>query len=77
MTNQLQHWISLLNPAPRRSIVEVLTVNADGSSVVQFNNGSVVTVRGSSVAEGEKAFLVDGEIRGVAPNLDSETIVVG
>ncbi|WP_101927011.1 MULTISPECIES: hypothetical protein [Luteimonas] len=48
-------------------VAVVLEHNADGTSTVQFPNGSTLRVRGQGVPEGGHAFIRAGEIRGPAP----------
>lgn len=56
--------------------VLVLEHNADGTSTVQFPNGSLLRVRGQGVAEGGYAFIRGGEIRGDAPAIVPVTLDV-
>lgn len=67
---------ALVNPPEPMLIGEVLAHNADGTSTVVLPGGGVVRARGVSVAEGSKAFVMGGEVRGAAPALDSVTITV-
>lgn len=48
-------------------VAQVVALNADGTSTVQFINGSQLRVRGQGVAVGDYAFIRGGEIRGEAP----------
>lgn len=48
-------------------VAEVVAHNADGTSTVQFPNGSLLNVRGQGVDVGDHAFIRGGEIRGQAP----------
>lgn len=48
-------------------VAEVVAHNADGSSTVQFPNGSVLKVMGQGVGVGDFAFIRGSEIRGEAP----------
>ncbi len=48
-------------------VAQVLAHNADGTSTVQFPNGSTLKVMGQGVGVGDFAFIRGGEIRGEAP----------
>jgi len=48
----------------------VISVDATaGTSVVELRTGTRVLARGTSVAAGQNAFLVDGQVTGPAPDL--------
>lgn len=66
MTNPWRDFLELLPRTPL-TVAQVVTVNGDGTSVVQFPNGSQLKVRGDSVAALDYAYIKDGEIRGQAP----------
>ncbi|MNP83111.1 hypothetical protein D3C76_1819590 [compost metagenome] len=56
---------------------EVLNVSTStGTSRILLRNGIEVTARGVSVAAGQLAFIVDGEVTGPAPNLPQYDIEV-
>lgn len=76
MSNRYQALAAILAPKPLLSIVTVVTINGDGTSIVEYPGGAQAIVRGTAVAEGGKAFVQNGEIRGEAPPLDSITIDV-
>lgn len=57
-------------------VAEVVAHNADGSSTVQFPNGSVLKVMGQDVEEGSYAFIRSGEVRGEAPSVVPVTLEV-
>lgn len=57
-------------------VAVVLEHNADGTSTVQFPNGSLLKVMGQGVAEGGYAFIRGGEIRGEAPPVVPVTLEV-
>lgn len=59
-----------------KSVVEVVSVDADGSSVVRLRDGSTLRVRGDSVAVGDRAVIQSGEIVGKAPDLPEVTVSV-
>lgn len=48
-------------------VAVVVEHNADGTSTVQFPNGSLLRVRGQGVPVDGHAFIRAGEIRGPAP----------
>lgn len=48
-------------------VAEVVAHNSNGTSTVEFANGSRLRVRGQGVAIGAFAFIRSGEIRGEAP----------
>lgn len=57
-------------------VARVLEHNADGTSTVQFPNGSVLKVRGQGVDVARQAFIRGGEIRGEAPDVVPVTLEV-
>ena len=50
-------------------VATVIALNADGTSTVQFPDGSQTRVQGQGVAVNDKAFIQAGRIEGEAPNL--------
>lgn len=56
-----------LQPAPAVLIADVVAVNDDNTSTVQFQDGSQIRVRGTSVAVGQPAFIRNGIVEGLAP----------
>lgn len=58
---------SALLPKDPLLVAEVIEHNADGTSTVQFPNGSQLKVLGQGVAVAAFAFIRGGEIRGEAP----------
>ena len=56
-----------LMPAPALLIADIIAVNSDNTSTVQFPDGSQQRVRGTSVAVGPPAFVRDGIVEGLAP----------
>ena len=48
-------------------VAQVVAHNADGTSTVQFPNGSTLKVMGQGVAVGDFAFIRGGELRSEAP----------
>ncbi|MBT13318.1 MAG: hypothetical protein CMI02_14930 [Oceanospirillaceae bacterium] len=47
-----------------------------GTSVVELRNGTRARVRGDTVAVGSKAYIVNGQIQGEAPDLPAYTVQV-
>ena len=58
----------LLAGAPRQ-LGDVTAQHADDTSTVTLVEGGTLRVRGTSVAVGDRAFVVDGRIVGPAPTL--------
>ena len=56
-----------LLPQPALLIADVLAVNSDNTSTVEFPDGSQQRVRGTSVAVGQPAFVRNGIVEGLAP----------
>ncbi len=67
-TNIWQQFKALI-PEGMRVIATITANNGNGTSQAELRDGSVITVKGESVAEGQKAFIQNGEIKGVAPSL--------
>lgn len=66
MSRIWQEFKSLL-PDTAIVVAQVTAHNADGTSTVEFPNGSELKVIGQGVAISDYAFIKDGEIRGTAP----------
>lgn len=75
MTN-LHRRLAELLPQPALLIAEVLAVNADNTSTVEFPDGSQQRVRGTSVAVGQPAFVRNGVVEGLAPARVATTIEI-
>ena len=67
-TNIWQQFKALI-PEGMRVIAAITANNGNGTSQAELRDGSVITVKGESVSVGLKAFIQDGEIRGIAPDL--------
>lgn len=65
-----------LSPEPVLLIGEVISIGLDNTSVVEFPDGSQMSVRGTSVAVGEPAFVRDGVIESRAPAYTATVIEV-
>lgn len=50
-------------------VVEITSLNGDGTSNATTLSGGIVTVKGESVSIGQKAFVRNSEIIRQAPNL--------
>ena len=74
-TNIWQQFKALI-PEGTRTVVTIIANNGNGTSQAQLRDGSVVTVIGEIVAEGKKAFLQNGEVKGAAPELAQYEIEV-
>lgn len=68
-TNAFTQFQSLI-PKASRSVVEVLTINGDGTSTVRTLSGATIVVQGGSVSVGNNAYVQDGVITGSAPNIN-------
>ena len=67
-TNIWQQFKALI-PEGMRVIATITANNGNGTSQATLRDGSVITVKGDSIATGQKAFIKDGEIKGTAPSL--------
>ena len=77
MANILRKFIDLLPEQDQRNIGTVASINLTaGTSTLTTLSGGAVTVLGTSVAVGQKAFFKGGRIEGSAPNLPSYEIEV-
>jgi len=74
--NPWKKFIGLL-PGGVRAVGTVTAVDtASGTSTLQLRNGSQFVARGTGVAVGAKAFVIDGLIAGPAPELPQYDIEV-
>lgn len=75
-TNPWKRFVGLL-PGGIRTVATVVSVNTTtGMSEVELRTGARVTVRGTAVAAGSKAYIADGVITGPAPGLPHYDIEV-
>lgn len=75
-TNAYRALRELLQDAPLQ-VVTVVSINSErGYSVVQWPGGGHSNVRGTGVAVDSRAFVRDGVIEGMAPDLTLEIIEV-
>lgn len=65
MSNPWREFLELL-PNARTTIAQVVAVNADGTTTVQYPTGQQLVVRGQGVDVDAYAFVKDGELRGEA-----------
>jgi len=68
MTNLFNRFQSLVGKEST-DVVEITVINGDGTSQAETLAGDPVTIKGDSVAVGQKAFIRGGEIIRQAPNL--------
>lgn len=73
--NIYSQFKSLLPSSPVSS-VQVITVLTNGNSQVKTSDGVNIIVRGDSVASGNRAYVKDGAITGIAPNIATVRIDV-
>lgn len=67
--NPWKRFIGLL-PGGSRTVGTVTSVNLQsGTSVITLRNGNQISAKGTGVARGLKAFVVDGQVAGQAPGL--------
>ena len=66
----------LLIPGNERIIGTILSHESDGMSTVQLPEGGVIRARGQDVAVGLRAFILNGVLDGVAPDLPTTTIEI-
>ncbi|WP_285275229.1 hypothetical protein [Halopseudomonas bauzanensis] len=67
--NPWKRFIGLL-PGGTRTVGTVTSVNLqNGTSVITLRNGNQISAKGTGVARGLKAFVVDGQVTGQAPAL--------
>ncbi|MTI12039.1 hypothetical protein [Sansalvadorimonas verongulae] len=67
-TNPWKQFQGLL-PKASRIIGTVTSHNSNGTSTLTLRNGSTITVRGQTVAVGQKVLVEDGEVRREVPDL--------
>jgi len=67
--NPWKRFIGLL-PGGSRTVGTVASINLQaGTSTVTLRNGSQMTAKGTGVPVGRKAFVMDGQVAGTAPEL--------
>ncbi|WBA82898.1 hypothetical protein [Endozoicomonas sp. GU-1] len=67
-TNIWQQFKALI-PEGVRVVATIAANNGNGTSQAELRDGSVITVKGETVNVGEKAFILDGEIKGTASSM--------
>lgn len=67
-TNIWQKFKALI-PEGVRIVATITANNGNGTSQATLRDGSIITVKGESVSLGQKAFIKDREIKGIAPDL--------
>lgn len=74
--NPWKRFIGLL-PGGSRTVGTVTSVNLqNGTSVITLRNGNQISAKGTGVARGLQAFVVDGQVVGQAPNLPQYEVEV-
>lgn len=66
----------LLPEAPLYVATVVSVQSSEGTSTVEWPGGDQQRVRGTTVAQGLRAFVRDGVVEGAAPSLTLEVIEV-
>ena len=74
-TNIWQQFKALI-PKGVRVVATITTNNGNGTSQAELRDGSIITVKGESISEGQKIFIQDGEIKGTAPSLTQYEVEV-
>lgn len=74
-TNIWQQFKALI-PEGVRVVATITANNGNGTSQATLRDGSVITVKGESVGDGEMAFIQDGEVKGTAPGLPQYEVEV-
>jgi hypothetical protein len=69
MTINVFNRFQALTPKLTTSVVEITVVNSDGTSNATTLAGVTITVIGTSLSVGDKAFVRGGEILRQAPDL--------
>lgn len=74
--NPWKRFIGLL-PGGSRTVGTVATISLlSGTSIITLRNGSQMTAKGTGVPVGRKAFVVDGQVTGPAPELPQYEVEV-
>lgn len=74
--NPWKRFIGLL-PGGERAVGRVVSIDpSTGTSYVELRNGVQILARGSSVAVGGNAFIVDGLVSSEAPGLPQYDVEV-
>ena len=77
MANILRKFMDLLPETDQRNIGTVASINLTaGTSTITTLGGGAVTVLGTSVSVGQKAYFKGGRLEGAAPDLQSYEIEV-
>lgn len=73
MSNILQRFKALI-PGTHNELVNISANNGDGTSNATTLGGAAITVKGESVAAGNRALVRNGEIVRAMPNLSAVEI---
>jgi hypothetical protein len=76
VSENLYRRLRELLPQPALQIADVLAINSDNTSTVEYPGGGQQRVRGTSVAAGQPAFVRNGVIEGLAPARTATVIEV-
>ena len=68
-SNNIWRRFKELLPAGSRTVVSIIANNGNGTSQGRLRDGSTVTLKGEAVMTGGKAFVLNGEVKGTAPDL--------
>ncbi len=74
-TNIWQQFKALI-PEGVRIVATITANNGNGTSQAELRDGPVITVKGESAIPGQKAFIQNGEIKGIAPALPQYEIEI-
>jgi hypothetical protein len=75
MTNILQRFRALI-PGAHNELIDITSNNGDGYSTGTTLGGAIVTVKGESVAAGNRALIRNGEVVRQMPALAAVEIEV-
>ncbi len=75
-TTNIWKQFTALIPEGSRVIGTITALNGNGTSQAELRDGSIITVKGESVAAGQKAFIQNGEVKGAAPELAQYEVTV-
>jgi hypothetical protein len=73
--NPWQKFKNLL-PGGARTVVTITANNGDGTSNAALRDSTAILVKGETVAPGNKALVVDGEVRQQVPSLPQTAVEV-
>lgn len=74
-TNAMKRFKRVLGGTSKQ-VAEVISIANDGTSLVELRNGKRFIARGDTVAMGDNAWIVNGEIISKAPDLPSYAVTI-